>query len=206
MKTYLKFFGLTLVMLIALHSSVLAERLYTTDLPFFSDGLDLMTGDTVRDPSILIVVFGPDDEIEQVVKPALANLADFNEHPEIDLYLEYDPTAENPFLLMPEYLLEIAVLEEYSPDLLDRVDPQTLSFASVNPGEGIRFNADDLLFFKTDATEYLFAMQIGHSGGIEIPQISVGRVAAIPEPSLLALMTLGLLVLAGLTRRQRKTA
>ncbi len=44
-----KFIVLTIsvFLLVGIVGSVHAERLYSTTFPFFSDGLDLMTGDTL---------------------------------------------------------------------------------------------------------------------------------------------------------------
>ena len=199
MKKFMLFI-FSLLVFVGVAGSVHAERLYSTPLPFFSDGLDLLTGDTLQDPTILIITF-TDDEIEQLLKPAVANLADFSEHPEIDLTLEYDPGAVNPLVLTPEHLLEIAVLKDTSMDLLGSETLASLIFRTYHPGESVAFSANDLLFFKTDASN-LLAMQVSHTGGLESPEVSV---YAAPEPSALVLMGLGLIGLFGIgLRREQK--
>ncbi len=81
----------------------------------------------------------------------MANFADFSEHPEIDLSLEYDPGAENPFFLLPAQIRNIAVLEDTSLDLIGSDTLDALAFQSFGINDFVAFGPNDTLIFKTES-------------------------------------------------------
>ena len=172
-----------------------AYGLYPTTVSFFSDGLDLETGEVYQDPTVLAVVVGAGDEIERVLPPG-SDLIDFNPWPEVDLHFEYDFQYEdvgNPFLLVPEYDMEIAFIDGLS---LSDVNADAIqgipTFQEFDAGDLIVFDPEDILVFKLTSAEIYLVMEITSYGGFNPMEVDVISVV-IPEPSLLILMSLGLI-------------
>ncbi len=186
----------TLFLFIGISGTAYANRLYSATVPFFSDGLDLEIGTVQRDPTVLIVMFGPQDEIAQVLKPAIENFSDFSPYPEIDLHFEYVPELENPFLLIPGYQMEIAAIGDVSFGAVNFSDLDGLGFQTVGAGESLVLDPDDILVFKTTSLDF-WVMEILPNGGINPLDINVKHLA-VPEPSSLVLISLGVLCLLGI--------
>ena len=172
---------------------VWALHLYSVTLPLFTDGLDFETGDMLRDPTVLIVIFDEDGEIEQIIRPE--QFSDFSAYPEIDVSVSYDPGAADPFLLQVHQPLEIALLKETSVDMLGSVNWEDLIFESLYQGEVLAFSLNDLPVFKTGYI--LEVLNPSSVEGIENLNLSAYQVAIpestpTPEPGTLLLFIAGL--------------
>ncbi len=195
MRTRMIAVCLSFVLMLGVVGTALASPMYTSTIPFFSGGLDLEIGTVYDDPSILIVLFGPQEEIEEVLKPTIANFADFSLHPEVDLHFEYDPGAESPILLLPEYFMQTAIVDES----FDFSDANELDFQGLNPGEYLALNPVDILVIKTLNLD-VWRLDITSYNGFEPLEVTV---STVPEASTALLLGMGLLVLLGVVKRKK---
>ncbi len=164
-------------------------------VPFFSDALDLNTGAVYRDPTVLLVVFGPQEEIEQLLKPTIGNIADFSLYPEVDLHFEYDPGLSSPFLVVPEYSMQVAVVAE----TYDFSHVEELEFQDIDADELLAFDPADILVFQTSFLD-IWAMSITSYSGLNPMEIGIERVTVVPEASSMVLMGFGLVGIVGLLK------
>lgn len=197
MKKTIMIIGFSILLMSTMFSVVQAERLYSATIPFFSGGLDLQTGIVQRDPTILLVLFGSDDEIEHILKNALGNLSDFSLYPEVDLHFEYDPASDAPIVFAPEEMMQVAVVEE----TFDFSMLGELEFQEIQAGELLAFEPSELLLIHT--TPEMLLLDITAYTGIAPLTVEVKRFDAIPEPATLILLSLGIVGLIGILRRKR---
>ena len=54
---------------------------------YYFDGIDIETETVYHDPTSLLVLFGPEDEIQRLLKPASSLFPNFGEHRDLDYRL-----------------------------------------------------------------------------------------------------------------------
>lgn len=182
---------------------VQANQLYTAAVPYFSDDLDTGTGN--QPPTVLIVVYGETDIIEQRLKPAVANLNDFNPYPEGNLQLSPDLGAAGIPLIVPEGAMD-AVATDY--DTVDVEDLSRLTFAPIEDNTLLMMHPGDLLVFAMRPTDIRTIQPTVSERGIVLAfkiESLGSEESAIPEVSSLLLFGIGLLGMLGLGLRRGGT-
>ncbi|MCP4396915.1 MAG: PEP-CTERM sorting domain-containing protein [bacterium] len=178
-----------------------ATNLYTATVPLFSGGLELDTGTVQHDPTVLIVVFGPEEEIEQVLKPALTNLADFS--PSVDLSFDFQAVAIHPIAMASENIVAMAVLKDTSFDTrFDEAMLANLEFSYESMA--VPLDENDLVVLLTAEDTYFKVGNLSLSPGFSV-SVDVEELRTIPEPSTFILIGIGLAgvgIFAKLRRRK----
>ncbi len=180
---------------------IYAERLYSATVPFFSDGLDLNTGNFQRDRTVLVVYFGNADDIEEVLKPILANLADFG--PNINVSFDFNATAIEPIGMLSENIEAMIFVDETFDDIVlddafiaeytHQLDQSQLMAAVVD--------FDDIMLVRTTEDEY-FAL--GHFERVPGDlAVTLDVKGVVPEPGTVILLGLGLLGIIGIIRKKK---
>ena len=77
-----------IVALLILSWSMMASA-YTAEVSCFFEGLRLDIGEKAQDSTVLVMIFGQPDAIEQVFQPTEKPLADFAATSMVDLFFEY---------------------------------------------------------------------------------------------------------------------
>jgi hypothetical protein len=178
-----------------------ANQLYTATVPFFSDCLD--TGAGNQPPTVLIVVYGEADVIEQRIKPAVANLNDFRLYPEGELRFTPDVEAAGIPVIVPEGMTDVVVTDH---DVVNFEDLSGLACAPIEEHSLVVMHPGDLLLFAMRLTDIQTIQPTVSASGIVLAfeGESVGaEESAAPEPSSLLLVGIGLLGMLGLGLRRR---
>ncbi len=165
---------------------------YLASSLLFSEGFDLDTATSSYDPTILIVLFGPENEIEKVFRPETESLADFN--PTIDFHFDFNIAVEAPLTLVPEKSgLAMSVVHD---QLLGDIEE---SFTTPSP---VSIHGGDIVVLLTAEGRYFkmsnFRQQPNLMVAFEFTEINT-----VPEPSTLACITLGLFGFTWMLRRRR---
>ncbi|MCP4287824.1 MAG: hypothetical protein GY792_25875 [Gammaproteobacteria bacterium] len=173
-----------------------ANQLYSATVPFFSDDLGLGAGNPT--PTILIVVYGKVDVIEQQIKPAVANLNDFSLYPEGVLQVSPALGVAGIPLIVPEGTTDSVVSDL---DAVDFEDLSGLAFVPIEEGAFLVMHPGDLLFFAMAPTGIHTIEPRASARGIElafeVESLGAEGLVAIPELSSLQLLGIGLLGLLG---------
>jgi len=180
-----------------------AERVYSVTIPAFSGGFDFDTGAAYRDPSVLIVTFGEQPDIEDFWKQTGANLADFGESN--DVMFAFDQNAIFS-TFATQHLVKAATFSDMA---FDVIRPEHLDASLfMSPAEAISFDADDVLVIRTDDQTYWKFGNFTRLSDWEL-QVMVETNAvfapthAVPEPGTLVLIGLGVVGMFDITRRKR---
>lgn len=161
---------------------------YTANVSCFFEGVVLETGEKAQDPTILVVIFGEPEEIEQVLQPSTP-MTDFASPFNVGFSFMYNPQMTNPILLFPENAFQIAMVDT----TFDLNNLSTLDFQDVS--EKITFDSTKILLLKTSSLD-IMKIGIAYLGNLDV-EINVERLnsnpSPIPEPTTLTLVGLGLL-------------
>jgi len=181
-----------------------AFQISSSESPFWG-GIDFETERLYDDPTVLIIDFDSGQEIIQTLTPEFDFLADFDAHPEVDLFFGYESMAQNVFLALSEYLSQFVVLENSSIDTTDFGQLDSDEFQAVSPGESLELSFDDLLVVGTSGLDF-WVIGAAYIPGLEeftmiIKQVMVNT--SVPEPSVLMLMSLGITGLIAIVRRKK---
>ncbi len=192
------FAGILLISLGVLSSGVEANESFTLDVSFYQ-GINLNDGMTEIDPTVLTLMFGDSEQLEFVLEPELDDPFDFS--PAVDFHFEYDSSAGTPTILPSDNVAAIAVLHDTSfnlitPDSLQDVDFQyDFSTVAVNETDTLLLLTQDTTYIKIGNIEQLSDLRVG----FEYEQMAD---EAVPEPSTLFLLGIGLLGVAFAIRRK----
>ncbi|MCP4396914.1 MAG: PEP-CTERM sorting domain-containing protein [bacterium] len=164
---------------------------------FFIDGVALDTGAIYQDPTILIVAFGAEDEIIQILQPDLEQLADFD--PQVDFHFDFTIAAENSALFVPEEGGDIVGMFASKKPLPDNID-----VSMFEDPFSVSLEHDDILLLQTADKRYFelsdFSPQPMWALRMEIIDITE---TIVPEPSTIILLGLGLLSFLNIVRRRK---
>lgn len=185
-------FSLLAIMLFAAPAG--AGESFTATLSLYQ-GIDLASGMTEVDPTVLTLLFGDTGQAE-IILATEENPFDFS--PSVDFYFGFESGASNSLLFVPEdNIVAMAVLS-------DMPDGDLASLLSA-PSSTV-FAPGDILAFQTlDGDYFILSDLLPSSTTIMTVQVTeyAQQNSSVPEPSTLLLMGLGILSFAGLTWRKR---
>lgn len=171
---------------------------------YYFDGLDMETGSVYHDPTTLLVLFGPEDNIQRLVKPDQSHFSDFRERPEIDYRFALHQFLENATIVTPLFSKSFALIDRPL-SALTVSDLASLSFQNVSVGDSIILTPQTMLVSKTSAGELLgmrVTTRYAYDAAVEI----INLTRAVPEAGTAILMVLGFagLGLFGIVRRRQR--
>ncbi len=187
---------ISLVLTFCLAGQASAYESFTAALSFYQ-GLDVTTGMTEIDQTVLTLLFG-DTEQAEIIVASDDNPFEFS--PSVDFYFGFESGTMDSFLFIPEdNIVAMAVLQDLPicdfDDML--IDPFSASISSA-----------DIVLFKTADGRYFTI-----SGFARLPGFMLNATVAeheyeptVPEPSTLLLVGLGLIGIMGIVRRKKKSA
>lgn len=186
-------------------NSVDAESIYSATVPAFFGCFDVENGIISTDPTVLIVTFSDQSEIEDLWKPALNDLTDSCKQNDI----VFDIGVNNQIFLniAPDYIIGAAVMPDTYFDSLDKSLFSPLSFEM--PSETITFTNRDLIILQIKDHAFLklgnFVRMSNLSVKFDVAAIP-SEYYSIPEPTMLTLFVLSLIGLFGVIRLKRRNA
>ncbi len=185
---------LTLLFLIlsAFTVSVDAGQSFTATLSLY-EGIDLTSGMTEMDQTVLTLLFGDNTHADIVVA---SNDHPFNFSPSVDVYFGFESGATDGLLFMPEEsIVGLAVLSS-----LPTGDPASLL---VSPFSTSVSFGDMLLFHTSDGQLFIINDLAATSATTLSMRVEAysGPDSTVPEPSTLLLLDLGIASIAGIAWR-----
>ncbi len=184
---------------LALAGQTFAYESFTLNVSYYQ-GVDLNTGMTELDPTILTLKFGETEDVELVLVPQISDPFEFS--PAVNFHFEYNSSSDFPVLLNPGNIQGIAVVDTS----FDEVDPgilATLPFYTDLTDVALTETVTVLLL--TQDNTYIKIGNIGQTPGFNV-QFSYQQMvkdAAVPEPSTLFLLGMGVLILAKVVRSKK---
>ncbi len=193
-----------LIIAVAFGANANAERIYSVTVLMFAGGFDFETGAIYYDPSMLVVTFNDQWEIEDIWKPAGANLADFGK--QVDVVFDFSANNQLSLNVATQSIVGAITLPDMRFDMADASFLNSLTFEASS--EKIAFDETDLIMLLT--TNHAF-LKLGNfmclpdvSIKFDMAIMSFERPAAVPEPTTLTLFTLSFIGLFGVIRLKRQ--
>lgn len=165
----------------------------------FYDGVNLTTGMTEVDPTVLTLIIGSAQEIERIAAPEIDPLFHFSASVNLSFGFTTDPAQ--PILLQPQAGVVFAVVEQTDPASLTETQLAALNYAAqpvaVAPHQLIVAKLDDGAYrivgqvaSNPDATVQ-FTVWTPESGSV--PTGTPTPPVSVPDPGTFALLAVGLL-------------
>ena len=197
-QSYLIIFAAT-VLVFGVQSPVLAGPSFTANVSLYQ-GVDLESGMTELDPTVLTLIFG-DAGVEIVLEPDIENPFDFSDS--VDFHFEYH-NADSMLLALHDGI-QAAIFADTDFDLITAAMLAEIEF-QPNLSE-FALDAGATVVLLTAEGSY---MKLGNLA--RLPELGVSLTyerdmlanADVPEPSTLLLIGAGLLGIAACTRKRRR--
>lgn len=177
-----------------------AFQLYSTSVPSFSGSFDLESGAVQQDSTVLIVVFGEEDEVEQVFAPSASQLYDVKQAADTIFGMTTDSIGNDSLFVLSEEFVKVARVDK----AFDFANIGELEFEQVNQFAPIAMDASELLLFQLPTM--ILSMNYSanqHFGGIfTVDRFDVVPGTTVPEPTTVALMTIGVIFLAAMLKKK----
>ena len=169
----------------------------------FYDGVNLTTGMSEVDPTVLTLIIGSAQEVERIAAPEIDPLFHFS--PSVTLSFGFTTDPAQPILLQPQAGVSFAVLEQTDPASLTEAQLAMLDYAAqpvaVAPHQLVVANLGDGVYrllgqmaATPDATVQ-FTVWTPESGSE--PTVTPTPPVSVPEPGSIGLVILGGVLLSG---------
>lgn len=185
-----------LLALALLPHSALAYQSFTASLSAYQ-GIQLSSGMTAFDPTVLTIIIGDATDIDRLAAPAIDPLFQFA--PDRDVYFGFTTDAAAPIAVTAVSVTGIAVLD--STGFTDLTDDLLGSLDFTN--RVVTVDNDDLAVLLLADGTTLFLEQISTSPDATISfTVWTPETPAVPEPATLLLFGVGVLVVVHIITRQ----
>ena len=183
-------------------SRAFALESFTTTVSFY-DGVNLTTGMTEVDPTVLTLIIGSAQEVERIAAPEIDPLFHFSASVNLSFGVTTDPAQ--PILLQPQAGVSFAVLEQTDPASLTDAQLAALEYAAqpvaVAPHQMVAANLGDGVYrllgqmSETPDATVQFTVWTPESGSV--PPVTPTPPVSVPEPGSIGLVILGGVLLSG---------
>ena len=190
-----------IVALLILSWSMMASA-YTAEVSCFFEGLRLDIGEKAQDSTVLVMIFGQPDAIEQVFQPTEKPLADFAATSMVDLFFEYQPTLNHAIMLTAEHLMQIAVVDTS----FDFTNIDNVLLSEFEKGQQLALKSNDLLVIKmTDGDVWKLNLEYLPDLNVRVKAETLNtNHATVPEPTTLIFFGIGGIMIVALTRLKKR--
>lgn len=154
---------------------------------------------TEFDPTVLTIIIGKSGEIETISAPAMVPLFEFSAA--IEVSFGFSTEAAHPIEVVAEHINGMAVLEDTAVETVTADLLATLDFTN----RVISIDNNDLVVLRTNDERYVMLGEI-----MKFPDATVRftywrpGAGVVPEPATLLLLSVGLLAVIGIMRRNKK--
>ncbi len=175
---------------------VLAYQSFTISLSAYQ-GIQLSSGMTAFDPTVLTVIIGDASDIDRIAAPDIDPLFEFS--PDIDVYFGLTTNANAPVEIMAGAVSGMAVIENTG--FSDITDSLLGSLDFTDRAAAV--DDDDLVALRMADGTTLFLEQITkHPDATVTFTYWTPDTTLVPEPGMLALIGVGMLVVVHFIKRK----
>lgn len=188
----------SLLLVGCLAGAVQANQLYATTISWEPEDVG---GGTGQQPvTVLIVLYGERDELEQRLQGTVANPDDFSLHPASVFQYFPDGGAQDVSLVAPDGAADVVVAP--IPESMDSEYLRRVEFAPLEAGELIVLHPGDLTCFVMTSAALFTRVPLASASDVilSVSVESLEDASVAPEPGSLLLLGIGVVGLVGLRR------